>query len=1230
MPPLQTNPYQEEAGPAARQRSFVEQRLANATQAPQQAARAAEGAPTAENAAISSPTDGGDTSRAPETPRNPAERRCRQLSEFRARQWGQTIFAEQALAEGAEAMPAASAGPLAMLSRGVEVADFVERNRWTLLGPTVVREGQSGIRPATSGRVRAIAVAPGGQRIYIAAANGGVWRSEDGGRSWLSLMDAFDLNPSHYRADSLACGAMALAPGDWAGQDLIFVGSGEPGVVPWFQGDSAYFGVGPIVSTDGGLNWITEESEPSLAGRAFYDLAIDPQRPQRVVAATIDGLYRREADAQGTYRWIRKASGYFCSVVVAQRNRVTTFYAAAWSGGIWSSHDGDQWTALGSGFPDAENGDNNSPTEEPAVNVNVGRVGLAIQPDNPDVLYALVANNAGHLHGLYRMDRSEHGDTNAPWRPVHNIPATLFGPDLTTPGQGGYDLTLAVDPDDLNRLYIGGSIVLSDGIQPAQGGDWSGALYRCEIEIHPTARTVHATTTYIGGAIHGDLHALCFAPGDAGQLWVGCDGGVFYSNAPTANPLDPAHAAGLFTSCNIGLSTLTMNYLAQHPTEEAVIFCGTQDNGGLRYTGDPVWLYSSGGDSGYFVINWRDPYQVMTTFIYNLLYRSTTGGMRDSYDAVHVLPANNDRAEFYAPLAGTPYNPAEPATADRVAFGGERVWLSERFGGEGLWWDGAAWRGEVDWRSLPNNQLDEDRLDGTVEALVFATANRLYAGTTTGRVYRFDLADGAGPTQWQRSSLPAIANDEVAAQFGPITSITVDPTNAEQAAIYVTLGGIENPHRVWYFDGSTWEPRSGPQPHQSAADPGLLDVQHNALVVDPQQPDHLYVAADIGIWRSVDRGRSWQIFSRGLPDAAVVDLKLHEPSRLLRAATHGRGVYELDLGRPQRAVDLYLRDHRLDLGRRPAAHALPDPALPGTLVSAGQSPDIKIDRLNEDGRYRSTGTATAGAPLDAPTEASSATTLDTMDLYRFTAKLPDEPIVLTHSRLNLRNHIYVQVHNRGFSTANNVRVMLLLATTTEATTTEVATTEVATDEHATVTLPPLPENYEQFVRTGLPIASDQWQTIGISTVHGIRAGYPQIAHFTLDADQLPTPGQLRANERFSLVALLHCTEDPFIAEAATILTPANNRQTAHRTIAVVPFTGQLPKGTARRKPQKTAKSDWLAEHKVRAGETLSSIAKHYYQSARLWPTIYYANQTLIGSNPNYINRGWILKIPRHP
>ena len=109
------------------------------------------------------------------------------------------------------------------------------------------------------------------------------------------------------------------------------------------------------------------------------------------------------------------------------------------------------------------------------------------------------------------------------------------------------------------------------------------------------------------------------------------------------------------------------------------------------------------------------------------------------------------------------------------------------------------------------------------------------------------------------------------------------------ASVYVTFGGMGDRRRVWQFDGTRWASRSG--------SPGndLLDVEHNALAVDRSAPQHVYVGADIGVWHSPDSGATWAPLQNGLPDAPVFDLQIHPTQRLLRAATHGRGVYELAL-----------------------------------------------------------------------------------------------------------------------------------------------------------------------------------------------------------------------------------------------------------------------------------------------------------------------------------------------
>ncbi|OAN70691.1 hypothetical protein A8B78_04355 [Jannaschia sp. EhC01] len=943
-------------------------------------------------------------------------------------------------------------------------------NNWIPIGPSVLRQGQGGVKPATSGRTPAIVVAPGGSRAYIGAANGGVWRTEDGGVTWTSLMDAFDLNPTQLASDSLACGALALVPGAGTATDRVYVGSGEgPG--------GAYFGVGPLMSTDGGTNWNPPEAvspgSAGLAGAAFYALAVDPDDPDRVVGAVRDQvpnpgsllqarIYRREPDGSGGFHWDQKvlpghSHHWVTSVVVARDGGVTTFYAAPYFGPVYSSTDGDNWAIVGSGFPGTS---------------SVGRISLAVQPDNASVIYAFSEQG-----DVYRLDTGD-----GTWRQVTGItPASqLVG------SQGSYDLAIGVAPDNVNRIYLGGSTVSS-------GGAWSGAIYRSELTV--SGASVTASNTYIGNSIHADIHTITFTPGNANQMWVGCDGGVFRSDTPTGS-------GDIFTSLNTGLQTLTLNYLGLHPTEDAVMFAGSQDNGGERYTGEEAWLYTSGGDSGYFIVNWDDPYQVLDTYVRGSVRRSTDGGSRGSYSPVGVPLSTGEGVLFYAPIAGTPPNPGVPADADVVAFGSVRPWISTTFGGG--------------WSSIPNGNLAADSLGSAIKSMAFARANRLYVGTMNGGVYRFDQSGGS----WTRTRLDTMGGANNLPLSGVVTAICVDPADATGSSIYITFGGAGDFRHVWHFNGTQWAARSGP----SAGDPdALLDVQHNAVVVDPLNPTDIYVGADIGIWRSTDGGTTWDVFSDGLPDAAVLDMKLHGPRRILRASTHGRGAFERTLDSlPKQGVELYIRDTQLDLGRFTTVNYLPDPTDQGETVRHWRGPDIKLDTPDTAGSYQ--------FPLSGD-----------IDFLQFVDTLNDDSRdVATHATATITTKVYVQVHNRGVVPADNVRVMCLLA-------------------NASAGLPNLPTGYEADVQSGTAITSPDWVTLGIVTLNDVRVGFPKIADFDLPSNLLPPPASLAGNDHHCVLALVHHVDDPYISTVTN--TDANSlqeRKSAHKNLKVVQFTGTLP------------------------------------------------------------------------
>jgi hypothetical protein len=696
---------------------------------------------------------------------------------------------------------------------------------WLPLGPRVVLQGQTVGSAPVAGRISGIAVAPGGQTVYVAAAAGGVFRSDDGGASWRSLMDGFDLDPTNFASASLACGAIAI---DKADPDRVYVGTGEGDTHALFGSRvvnslPAYRGIGPIRSDDGGVTWLTEPTSggsPMLAGEAFFALAVDPADRENVVAATTQGLYRRVRRPDGDHEWVRRRTEVHSSVVVTSSGQTTRFFAAEWGKGIFHSTNGETWSSTGTGFPTA----------------NVGRIALGVQPNRVSRVYAYVADAEGKLLGLYRLD-----SVGGSWKKLANVPTVLPG------GQGDYDLSIAVDPLDENVFYLGGDY--------ANVSPFPGSVWRCEVESISNGYRV-AQSRSIGTHAHADVHVLVHTPEEPNELWCGSDGGLFLNRDP--------RGTGEFASQNDGLSCLCCNFISQHPTDPSILFTGLQDNGTARSSHGAVWQHVNYGDGGYCLVNWANPDQVLV-FANGTVYRSTNGGAtHDAWSASWDFPW----ATMTQPIVGAPFDPHHPGDAKYVAVGaGRQVFVSSNFA--------SSWPMTV---VLPSAS---DR----VFALAFAATNRLFIGTTNGKVF---VANRSG-TSWSLTRLddaPAGALGLV----GLITDVAVDWADPTNSSVYVAFGGIGDPRRVWRFDGTFWEDRSGMGGPNS-----LLDVEHNALVVDPQAPQNLYVGADIGVWHSPDGGANWTPLENGLPDAPVFDLQIHPTQRLLRAATHGRGVYEIAL-----------------------------------------------------------------------------------------------------------------------------------------------------------------------------------------------------------------------------------------------------------------------------------------------------------------------------------------------
>ena len=866
---------------------------------------------------------------------------------------------------------------------------------WTPIGPSAVAHGQAFDNPRVSGRINALAIGPGGNRAYVGAANGGIWGTVDGTNSWRPLND-YATSPgtvSTVEADSMSVGALAVTFGSdpMGANDEIYVGTGEPFPtdIPTIDG---YFGIGVRHSANGGGAWGALEAT-NLAGVGIFRITIDPVDPTVVLVAASTGLFRRPAGGGPTYTAVAGISGAVCDLVVAGKTVTTrTYYAAVWQDRVYSSPDGTKWNpvpglTLGGSGP----------------HLYGGRIALAVCESDPTVAYALVSDGR-----LFRL-------VNGTFQLVTGMPNAVF-PEL----QGWYDIAVAVDPANANIVYLGGDLTYTQ--------NYSASLYRGSVTLpvggspnfgSNSAADVTTDPTWVGEGVHADIHALAFAldaagtAHDGGNVWVGCDGGLFQSSTPAIN--------GSFVARNTGLAITETYYLAQHPVNDAVVFAGTQDNGTVRCWGDQAWYEQPLGDGGGVAIDPNTPTNVMRQYVRTILSSSNDGGSSAVWNNVTV-PFGSELNTFPLNFQGFigPIQTSPAGGATMVAYGTYRLWVSTNWGGM--------------WVTLPTNNnpytsgggAAQDSIDGSaVRAIAFASADRIYVATQS-TLWRIDRIGGV----WQTPATNLTAGLPAGHL---ITSIAVEST-AGNGTIYVTLGGSGYAH-VWYHDGNTntWT---------AAMPQATLDVPMHGVVVDPANPNNVYVGTDVGCFKGVRTGANawapWQPFSFGLPEAAIIDMKIHAPTRLLRASTHGRGVWEVQLDAPPpnpANPDVYLRVNYADTGRllgpggsRYAfVEGAADPTAPTFQVWHWMSADIKVRRPN----------ITPLPPLGA-----------SADYVDFENNIGDWVDSVSHietadDSLGTSDRIFVQVHNRnpnGTIAGNQVKVLLLL-----------------TD--ASGGLPPLPANY---------------------------------------------------------------------------------------------------------------------------------------------------------------------------
>jgi photosystem II stability/assembly factor-like uncharacterized protein len=689
------------------------------------------------------------------------------------------------------------------------------------------------IGPATmSGRVTAIdAVAGDRLTVWVGAADGGVWKSTDGG---VDFKPVFDKNTQ-------SIGAIAVDPKD---PKTVWVGTGET----WTR-NSVSVGDGVYRTTDGGDNW---ESMGLKDSERIARIAVDPKDSQVVYVCASGHLFDANSE-RGVYRtadggksWkavlsVNNETG--CADLAVDPQDPKVVYAAMWQfrrwpyffksggpgSGLYKSADGGAtWTRLSKGLPAGE----------------LGRIALAVAPSNPKIVYASIEAKKTSLY------RSE--DQGASW--------TALSSSTVVSARPFYFSRLVVDPKNAERVYKAGTgMGVSDDGGKTFAGVGGGGLF--------------------GASYHSDVHAIWLNPGNPEELLLGCDGGVYQSR-------DRGNHWRF-----VGSLPLSQFYHVSYDMEWPYnVYGGLQDNstwmGPSRKSGGAImnrdWKVLGFGDGFWAFVDASDPDLVYVEFQGgNLLrQRKSTGEIKD------IRPYEKEGEDKYRFNWNTPIHlsPTRPGT---LYYGAQFLFRSSDHG--------ESWtRISGDLTSNDKNKLKQDESGGltldnstaenhcTIYVIAESpkNADMVWVGTDDGNL---QLTRDGGKTWTNVTPTPA-------AGLPKATWVSnVEPSHFDPATAYATFDGHMTGDMKSYVyrttdSGKTW---------QSLAAGDVKGYAH-VIREDLVNRELLFLGTELGLFVSLDGGKQWGQFSGRLPKVAIRDIAIHPRESDLLLATHGRGIYIVD------------------------------------------------------------------------------------------------------------------------------------------------------------------------------------------------------------------------------------------------------------------------------------------------------------------------------------------------
>jgi photosystem II stability/assembly factor-like uncharacterized protein len=744
---------------------------------------------------------------------------------------------------------------------------------WQYIGPTNI-----------SGRFSDVAVAVRGtsHRIYAGSCCGGVWASNDLGQTW---------QPVFERAASTATGALAVAPSN---PDILWVGTGESNI---FR--SSYTGVGVYKSADNAKTFQHMGlTDTGTIGR----IVVHPTDPNTVYVASA-GQEWVENEMRGVFKTTDGGKTWAHVLKISPKTGVNDLvmdpqdpnilYAGAWQrqrrkwndprveagfseGGIFKSTDaGKTWTRTTKGLPPS--------------NV-LGRIGLAVAPSNPNVVYGYIDNydcekepaaaggrgqNPGGSAARCNILGNEvyrSNDKGASWTRVSGQDEEQRQFVKTMGASYAWVFgNIRVDPTDENTVYtlaLGNSVSRDGGKTWARlGGAWPGG---------PPAGSG-------GRGQGGDNHGMWIDPKNPHTLYLSNDSGFRISN----------DGGQTWRRGDLPVQTVfSMNYDMGTPFK---VYASVQDHGSYRAAIDlsngrdnlkPMpWEGAPGGEYTQHAVDPTNPNIVYSGKLsrtdYSVAAAPRGGGAgRAGGEAAPAGPqrdknirppvaAGEDplRMQVLAPIQISPHDP------NTVYFGAQSLYRSRD-------------RGDT-WEKLSADMSynDKTKIGDIPHQLVITISESpkkkglIYTGTDDGRLWA--SVDDGKEFRELTANLPKkqwIAK-VVASQH-------------DEGTVYVAQQGRYDED----FAARVYKSTDYGKTFRSIA-ANIPGGPINMIREDPVSPNVLYAANDFGVYVTTNGGTRWEVLGGNLPSVAVMDFIVHPRDRMLVIGTHGRGVYAIDVSK---------------------------------------------------------------------------------------------------------------------------------------------------------------------------------------------------------------------------------------------------------------------------------------------------------------------------------------------